>query len=376
MDNRRHFLARSTWMLAGGTVWGNRPQRVEASQELVGLGDSSIRVGLIGCGRRGTRAAMEALSTQGPVKLVAMGDWFADNLQRSFRTINGKHCDQVDVRDRRYVGEDAYQRVLACDLDVVILAAPPLFRPAHFRAAVDERKHIFMERPLAIDDVGVRSIASTGQLAAQHRLSVAVGFQRRYDPKFTGALELIQQGLIGAPTSSEVFRHFEPSRRPVRRRQSVRDNQLFHWRDYRWTSGHSYLESHVEDIDVIQWWMGRPPTSIQSIHDGVLFHFDQVPARHRFHTGQEVTAPTSFRLHGSRGTCDLLKGMITDQDQRVVWRYRGAPGGRRSWQRQQDQFFAHLREGKRTDDLPFATNSTMAGILGCKHIGHDDRVEL
>ena len=154
--------------------------------------------GLIGCGGRGTGAASQAMNTEGPTRLVAMGDAFNDRLQQSLRGLKGQHADKVDVpADRQFVGFDAYKHVLSSDADLIILATPPGFRPLHFEAAVNAGKHVFMEKPVAVDAAGVRRVLKSTAEAKKKNLAVAVGLQRRHERRYMETIKRLQDGAIG-----------------------------------------------------------------------------------------------------------------------------------------------------------------------------------
>ncbi len=150
-------------MLAGGAIGGGT---LSVAQSAHAIGSDTIKIGLVGCGGRGTAATIQALNTgDGGVKLVAMADAFGSNLQKSYRSIKSMHSDQVDCVGQRYEGLDAYQSVMDSDANVVFLATPPGFRPQHFEAAVDAGKHIFMEKPVATDAPGVRRVLAANEVA-------------------------------------------------------------------------------------------------------------------------------------------------------------------------------------------------------------------
>jgi hypothetical protein len=181
--SRRDFIKASSLLVAGGAVGGG----LTVAGAAHAYGSDEIRIGLVGCGGRGTGAVQQALNTakdsairpNGPVKLVAMADVFSDRLQSAYRSLKGQHADLVDVPpERQFSGLDAYRQVLECDLDLVILATPPGFRPLHFEAAVNAGKHVFMEKPLATDPPGVRRLLAANDEAKKRDLLVAVGLQR------------------------------------------------------------------------------------------------------------------------------------------------------------------------------------------------------
>lgn len=173
LEHRREFL-KATALLTGGVMvnqfaFASGPSGV----------DDTIKIALIGCGDRGTGAAFQALSTKANIKLVAMADAFQDRMDQSHKMLSEKFREKVDVpADRRFVGFDAYKKAIAL-ADVVLLATPPGFRPMHFEEAVDKGKHVFMEKPVAVDAPGIRKVLAAAEVAKKKRLNVVVGLQRR-----------------------------------------------------------------------------------------------------------------------------------------------------------------------------------------------------
>ena len=169
-SSRRGFLKTSAVAAAGSSILTNlSPVRAAHVNS-----DETIRIGLIGCGGRGRGAADQAMNTAGPTKLVAVADAFDDNLKSAVGQLKRQHGDKVDVpEDRQFVGFDAYTKVLEQDCDIVILATPPGFRPLHFEAAINAGKHVFMEKPVAVDAVGVRKVLDANQIAKSKNLAVA-----------------------------------------------------------------------------------------------------------------------------------------------------------------------------------------------------------
>jgi myo-inositol 2-dehydrogenase / D-chiro-inositol 1-dehydrogenase len=197
--SRRSFLKSSSLAALGAGVLGNLGP---LSGAYFG-GDDTIRIGLIGCGGRGSGAAAQALSTKGNVKLVAMGDAFPDRLADSLKT---EHPDRVAVADdAKFIGFDAYQKVLASGVDLVILATPPGFRPIHFEAAVKAGKHVFMEKPVAVDAPGVRQVLAAAGEAKRKNLAVGVGLQRRHQDNYLEAMQRLQDGAIGDIHTARVY---------------------------------------------------------------------------------------------------------------------------------------------------------------------------
>ena len=161
-------------------------------------GTDAIRIGLIGCGGRGTGAVLNAFEGAEGVKLVAMGDAFADRLASSLSEIGKEHAAQVDVpKDRQFVGFDAYKHVLASDANYIILATPPGFRPIHLAATIAAGKHVFTEKPIAVDGPGIRQVFALVEQAKAKGLGVAAGTQRRHQTGYLETLKRVQDGAIG-----------------------------------------------------------------------------------------------------------------------------------------------------------------------------------
>ena len=203
--SRREFVKQST-LLAGGLLASPLLSRAN----LFSGADDTIKIALIGCGGRGTGAAMQALSTKQNVKLVAMADAFQDNLERSLKRLtseavnNGFNAkDRIDVPDdRKFWGFDAYTKAIPL-ADVVILATPPGFRPIHFEEAIKQNKHVFMEKPVATDPTGIKRVLDAAEVAKQKKLNVVVGLQRHYQNSYR---ELIKRKkLIGDITSAQAW---------------------------------------------------------------------------------------------------------------------------------------------------------------------------
>jgi predicted dehydrogenase len=164
-----------------------------------------LRVGLIGCGGRGTGAAMDCVKSSPNVEIVAMGDLFQDRLDQSRDKLKelGDACQVTD--DRCFVGFDAYQAVIDSEVDLIVMAPPPGFRPQHLQAAIEAGKHVFMEKPVAVDPVGVRSIIASSELAAEKGLAIVAGTQRRHQPSYVETMKRIHRGAIGEVVAAQCY---------------------------------------------------------------------------------------------------------------------------------------------------------------------------
>jgi myo-inositol 2-dehydrogenase/D-chiro-inositol 1-dehydrogenase len=224
-------------------------------------GSDTIRIALVGCGGRGGGAASNALSTQANVRLIAMADAFEHRLQGALKALQGRHQQKVDVPpERQFVGLDAYKQAIDSDADLVLLATPPGFRPMQFEAAVEAGKHIFMEKPVAVDAPGVRRILAANKVAKQKGLAVAVGHHLRHEKKHIEVVKRIHDGLIGDVKLLRAY--FNSSGvwvRPRKAGQTEMQYQVQNWYYFNWLSGDHITEQHVHDLDVCNWIMHGPP---------------------------------------------------------------------------------------------------------------------
>ena len=224
-------------------------------------GSDTLRVGVIGCGGRGTGAARDAVEASDRVEIVAMGDLFQDRLNLSRESLNEEigHAYKVDDA-HAFVGFDAYQHVIDSEIDIAILAAPPGFRPTHFSAAVQAGKHVFMEKPVSVDVAGSMEIIAAGELATQNGLSVVAGTLYRRQPSFVEAIKRIHDGMIGEIVGAQEYYLTGPiwlrERKPG---MSDMEWQCRNWYYFTWLSGDHIVEQFIHNLDVINWvFQGHP----------------------------------------------------------------------------------------------------------------------
>ncbi|MEM9888081.1 MAG: Gfo/Idh/MocA family oxidoreductase [Bacteroidota bacterium] len=258
---RRDFVKKSSMIAGSGIIV---PSVLAAKAHIDG--EDAIKVGLIGCGGRGTGAVVQALQSGQNVKLVAMADAFQDRLDNCYDKITDKEFkdwssgEPINVRDRievpnehKFVGFEAYQKVIPL-VDVVILATPPGFRPMHFEAAIKADKHVFMEKPLAVDAPGVRKVLEVAEMAKKKKLNVVVGLQRHYQKKYEEWVDMLQNGVIGDIVSSQVY--WNSGGVWVRERQpgmTEMEYQMRNWYYFNWLCGDHINEQHIHNIDVGNW---------------------------------------------------------------------------------------------------------------------------
>jgi predicted dehydrogenase len=224
-------------------------------------GSDRIKVGLVGCGGRGTGAAIDCLRADDGTVIWALGDIFEDRLNASYEGLKEQFPDRVQVApERRFLGFDAYKKVLESGVDLVLLCAPPAFRPIHFLAAVEAGKHVFMEKPVAVCPEGVRMVLRGGEIAQQKRLGVMPGTQYRWHPGYQGVIERIRAGHIGEIRAAYAYYNAaSPAPRPREAGWSDMVYQLRNWLFYTWLAGDQPVEQFVHNIDVMNWVMGSVP---------------------------------------------------------------------------------------------------------------------
>jgi predicted dehydrogenase len=277
MEKSKQQIDRRTFVKASSLAMGGvllTPSVMAAKAHIDG--DDVIKIGLIGCGGRGTGAAVQALSSGQNVKLVAMADAFRDRLDQSYSRISDQNsyasdepvkvANLVDVpEEHKFVGFDGYKKVIPL-VDVVILATPPGFRPAHFEAAVKAGKHVFMEKPLAVDAPGVRKILAAAEIAKQKKLNVVVGLQRHYQKKYQRWVDMLHNGAIGDIVASRVYWNgggvWVRDRKPG---MTEMEYQMLNWYYFNWLCGDHINEQHIHNIDVGNWVKQAYPVQAQGI---------------------------------------------------------------------------------------------------------------
>ncbi|MCG9894688.1 MAG: Gfo/Idh/MocA family oxidoreductase [Fimbriimonadaceae bacterium] len=256
--SRRDFMAASA---AAGVLMAS-PHSFAHAQ-----GSGQIKVGLIGCGGRGTGAAANAVAASPDVVIHAMGDIFRDKIEGSRNWLKETVKEKFQVtEDRMFLGFDSYKKVIASGVDYIILASPPGFRPDHFRAAIEAGKHVFFEKPVATDVWGVKEIMAASDLAKQKGLGVAAGTQRRHDLAYRECINRIHDGQIGDVLSLCAYWNQGGLWFNVRQPQwSDLEYQLRNWLYYTYLSADMIAEQHIHNIDVCNWAKNAVPVSAVSL---------------------------------------------------------------------------------------------------------------
>jgi predicted dehydrogenase len=384
--SRREFLKSSGTALAASALATNAAIARSAHPG----GFDTIKIGLVGCGGRGTGAATNALGGDKNVILTAMGDVFPDAIDRSIAQLqrDGAIREKLDVApDNRFVGLDAYQNVINSGVDVVLLCTPPGFRPKHLAAAIAANKHVFCEKPMATDAPGVRSVLETAATAKEKNLALVAGFCWRYDYARREIFQRIHDGEIG-PIRSIYATYYtgpvKPMQPPTARKPEYTDVewQLRNWYNFTWLSGDGLVEQAVHSVDKIGWAMKDvPPAKAVAVggrqlpnHEGNIFdHFEinyewsdgtrafmgcrQIPGcwnqNADYIIGSKATAQIGVKP--SRATAVEILGENS-------WRYGGAINN--MYQTEHDEFFASIRAGKPINDGVWMSTSTMMAIMG------------
>lgn len=397
LTTRRDFLKTSGVAAIAGALAG---PAVFTARSRAGSPGDPLKVGLIGCGGRGTGAAQQALSADENTILTAMGDIFPEPLQNSLRVLSRRPpppkegeppqepkpvlADRVKVAPENcFVGLDAYQKVIGSGVDVVLLATPPGFRPQHLRAAVEAGKHVFCEKPMATDAPGVRSVMESARMAKEKQLSLVAGFCWRYEPARREFFKRIHDGAIGdvryvhATYLTGPVKPMPPaSARPAN--MTDVEWQVRNWYNFVWLSGDGLAEQACHSIDKILWAMKDVPplrcvaNGGRNIPNNEGNIFDHIDVFYEWENGARATmaqrqishcySDNSDYLTGTKGN-GIIKGWAapairTDE----MWRYSGPKAD--MYQVEHNELFASIREGRPINDGEWMAQSTLAAIMG------------
>lgn len=378
--SRREFLFSAAGISAGLALAPSLGHSTETVTLGVHPGGSDvIRVGVIGTGDRGTGAAMDCIHSSDNVVITAICDAFPDFLAKGRKRLQEQAGDKMKVTDdTAFHGFDSYQKVLASDVDLVILATPPGFRPGHFEAAINAGKHVFMEKPVAVDPVGVRKVLAASEMATQKGLGVVAGTQRRHSPAYIEIIKRIQDGAIGELTGGACYWCQEGlwsrKRAPG---MSDMEWQVRNWLYFDWLSGDHIVEQHLHNIDVMNWIYGGPPKSAigmggreartDELYGNIYDHF---AVEFEYPNGARVTSfsrqqdGTSTRISefvsGSLGTADPSR-MISGQN---AWTFEDKGEPVNPYIQEHRDLIKSIRDGKPLNEGKQVAESTLTAIMG------------
>ncbi|NTV84357.1 MAG: Gfo/Idh/MocA family oxidoreductase [Bacteroidales bacterium] len=345
-----------------------------------------LKAGVIGCGGRGSGAAINFLNAGPNLQITALGDTFQDRVDSCRANILKQKNQEVPI-ENCFVGFDCFQKVIDSDVDIVILATPPFFRPEHLAAAVAAKKHIFAEKPVCVDPTGARSVMATAKKAEGLGLSITTGTQRRHQRDYMANWQQVQQGLIGDLTGGNVWwnggklwhRDLDPT-------WSEMEWMIRNWVNWTWLSGDHIVEQHVHNLDVANWFFGAHPVKAVGFgsrlrrvtgdqYDNFSIDYTFEDGRHLHSMCRQIngTAPNvSERLQGAKGSTNC-NSTVLDLAGTELWKYEypldkdGKPTTRVSvdpYVQEHIDLVTAIRTGKPFNELEATAVSTMVGIMG------------
>jgi predicted dehydrogenase len=385
--SRRAFM-KHTSVLAGGAL----AMPLLSRANFFAGADDTIRVALVGCGGRGTGAAFQALMAQKNVKLVAMADAFRDRIDSCYKSlteddlsdsmgVNGNPIkSRIDVsEERKFSGFDGYAKAIPL-ADVVILCTPPGFRPIHFAEAINQNKHVFMEKPVAVDTAGVKMVLAAAENARQKKLNVVVGLQRHYQNSYRELFA--RKEMIGDIISAQAWWNNDGVWVNARKAgQTEMEYQMRNWYYFNWLCGDHIVEQHIHNIDVVNWFKGAYPVKAQGMggrqvrngkdsgeifdHHYVEFHYADgsilnSQCRHIPGTMSKVDE----LLVGTKGRIYCGNGRINDRSGKELYQFDKQKENN-PYQTEHDELFAAIAKGEyKFADAENGAKSTMTSIMG------------
>lgn len=379
-NSRRKFVKNSALVTSGFAVM---PSILTAGNSV--SANDKIKLAVIGCGGRGSGAVVQAMHADDGIQLVAMADAFEDRLESCLENVSKIFdAERINVKDKtKFVGFGSYRK--AIDMaDVVILATPPGFRPQHFDYAVQQGKHVFMEKPLATDPAGVRQILAVNKVAKEKNLNVVVGLQRHYQTNYRKTFEMVKSGEIGKIISGQVY--WNSSGVWVRERQPSQteiEYQMRNWYYFNWLCGDHILEQHIHNIDVANWFIGETPLTAQGMGGREVRNgkehgqiFDHHFVEFTYPSGAVISSQcrhqpgcmnrVSEKLQGTKGSVSADGGgiaLVKNLDGNEMYKHNGEDDPN-PYQVEHDELFASIRKGGVINNVQYGAESTMTAIMG------------
>jgi predicted dehydrogenase len=351
---------------------------VSGTGGLFAAGSDTIRIGVIGCGGRGTGAAIDAVSSSPGVEIIALFDPFQDRIDKCLQTLREKVPAALKVKPETcFTGLEGYKKLLAIkDINTIVTAAPPGFRPIHLKAAIEAGKHVFMEKPVAVDPVGVRSVIASSALAATKGLAIVAGTQRRHQKKYLEVMKRIHNGAIGDLVGGQCY--WNGGDLWVIKKTPEMSDMEWHcrnWLYFTWTSGDHIVEQHVHNIDVMNWAFGATPVKVMGMggrqvrtapeYGNIFDHF-----------AIEFEYPNGVRVSSM---CRQTAGCAERVEEKIVGTKGAAFGygeisGPNAWKFEGDEpnpyviehadLIASIRAGKPLNEGKRIAESTLCAIMG------------
>ncbi len=339
-----------------------------------------LKIGVIGCGGRGTGAVENCFTAAPGIELHAMGDVFPDRLNSSANRLKQVMGSSFKcTNDSMHSGFDNYKKVLESDIDIVILTTPPVFRPMMLEAAIKAGKHVFMEKPVAVDGFGIKQVFAASDEADKKGLCIVAGTQRRHDSAYREAMKRIHDGAIGDIVSSRVYWN-QGGLWMVPKAEGMSDMewQLRNWLYFTWVGGDHIVEQHVHNIDVALWAMQKVPTAAIGLggrqvrtdpayghifdHHAVEFEFAGTDARiHSYCRQQDNTASAVYEhLHGTKGASDgntWINGAN-------AWNWSRRDARPNPYEQEHKHLIGFIRSGRTINEGRQVAESTLAAIMG------------
>jgi predicted dehydrogenase len=382
-QSRREFVKQSS-LLAGGLVAA--PFLSHAGGYFNSV-DDTIKIALVGCGGRGTGAAMQALLTKQNVKLVAMADAFRDRLDGAYAALTDENSEEGNVKAKvavpeanKFVGFDAYQKAIKL-ADVVILTTPPGFRPIHFEEAIRQGKHVFMEKPVATDPAGIQRVLRAAEEAKKKKLNVVVGLQRHYQNSYRELFKRVKDGMIGEITSGQVWWNNDGvwvnMRKPG---QTEMEYQMRNWYYFNWLCGDHINEQHIHNLDVMNWFKGDYPVKASGMggrqvrtgkefgeiydHHYVEYHYaDGTILNSQCRHIKGTYAIVDEMFVGTKGVVKCGAAEITSKG-KALYKY-DLKNENNPYQTEHDELFAAIAKGEyKFADAENGAKSTLTAIMG------------
>ena len=382
--SRRKFLRTTGATVVGSSLAFNVLGKSNANLR---FNSDTIKVGLIGCGGRGTGAANQAINSDPNVVLTAMADVFEESMETSYNALLDENPDKVMVApDQKFMGFDSYKKVLESDVDVVILATPPCFRPAHLEAAIDAGKHVFFEKPVAVDAPGIRRVIATAKKAKEKNLGFMSGFCWRYDYPKRATYDRLLAGDIGDihtvyttyNTGALWWKETKPSWGKFKK-------ELRNWLYYNWMSGDHIMEQAVHSLDLMSWAMGdvlpvsavgtggrqsRTEEKFGNVYDHFSLIFEYPNGEKGFHIArQQKDCSRAYHIEatGTKGRANMDVFSKHEIMGKKNWEWEKTHSKKdknNMYQTEHDELFASIRNGNPINDGVRAANSTMLALMG------------